>query len=1340
MLKNSTLTTSFILKNEKKKKSLRLSQSLADTHYSLLRPSSFVPLPTGEMKRRRTKLNYLDIYLEKKNYVDYIVGKRRKKNIMSKTMNITHTDFYKKYNIKKPNACLKKRVLFYSFDERENKQNYFSCNETSINDIEIEKSNKKDVNEIYEKSRNDTGGKKHYYVEIQSKTTIDLGKFLTKGIKNKRFISFDDLVKKNENNLREKEIFEKANIEQNEMNQRKNYQSNLNKIKMQAINNKNWFLNKSEDKNEEINYIAINNKSIEIKKDQFIKPEGESIRFVKLSEINDHLFENKALLNKAENSNTEISNDNKIEQIKGIKIKINKKVFKEKSNNNSKEEENYLITESDKKSEYKNNVETENINENIEQIAQDFISDIIYQANNELQSDANYNIRINKIARDFIESIFQDAKRNNINLYHTKDESINNILDSSATIVSDFVSDIFKYAEIDNLKQKLSNKNKKSKKETGTKKKNQIIKKYKEPDPNVIEEEPLKILKKNNKNKKLTKMNGMDNSYDEENNDESPDHFSNNSIEETDQQNEESFSKEVPHDIHPNKHKEKEKIINNDKSKRNSREPKVDIKSEKFTFNTEDEKESTLVNYIDEVNSTNKVSSIENNKKNKEELKPQKKKSIIPKTNTQRIKRYNSMCVNPSGGKALKNTLGKIMKKNDKTKKNPKIQNKKNEKELLSKEDVESREDDDDESDKMSMMSTRRMSARLNSYRHSIMVVGEKLKKKEIEKKKSKVIPKFNETEYQIRKRKKSMGAFPGLENKIEEFHKLMFENNGKKNQSLTARDIKSGKKIMRRSSMGDIGRRPRNPILKDNNNNKINSKAKDNTDNGNNTNSVKTKNNELNSQQTQNDKEYIENQYNDNNELNTDMKEQGKTNHNKNINENSNMENKQNLILLENKIAQNYEENNINIDEGNENKLRKRNIQSINDIPRNPKKTGDESIEAFNEGFNTKNIYNNENNINNIKEIPLGYLNQNYINFNRNNNHSASKKDFSNENSIKMFSKNSYPSPIPNAACSGDNYCSPKHNLSNNSQNIEEDEFSDDKINRLFYKLFSKVKDQNYFIQQYSDRSNNNLARSQSTPFLYQKQKNTFNQMKNNNEYSSNYNNIEAEIEKRQKIKQNFCQLQNLINDNNNSAYQRNNSKKKELKEKFKKLQRENEKQKYKMALNITNKNSQIKSKFNQIDFLSPEYQNNEGNQSSRSYRSRSSSNQNYKHISKYIYNDQYNNVNNANMIQEGKLFSLSTSRSFKNIHNNSNRDFLFNNCINKYAARNESNIDQNYHLNQLKNELYLYEQSKEQKRKASNINDKNDFSNLYFFQQKNTKICPPNAMDVDKFDYFKC
>ena len=200
------------------------------------------------------------------------------------------------------------------------------------------------------------------------------------------------------------------------------------------------------------------------------------------------------------------------------------------------------------------------------------------------------------------------------------------------------------------------------------------------------------------------------------------------------------------------------------------------------------------------------------------------------------------MCVNPSGGKALKNTLGKIMKKNDKTtKKNPKIQNKKNEEELLSKEDVESREDDDDESDKMSMMSTRRMSARLNSYRHSIMVVGEKLKKKEIEKKKSKIIPKFNETEYQIRKRKKSMGEFPGLENKIEEFHKLMFENNGKKNQSLTARDIKSGKKIMRRSSMGDIGRRPRNPILKDNNNNnnnnKINSKAKDNTDNGNNTN-----------------------------------------------------------------------------------------------------------------------------------------------------------------------------------------------------------------------------------------------------------------------------------------------------------------------------------------------------------------------------------------------------------------------------------------------------------------------------------------------------------------------
>ena len=71
------------------------------------------------------------------------------------------------------------------------------------------------------------------------------------------------------------------------------------------------------------------------------------------------------------------------------------------------------------------------------------------------------------------------------------------------------------------------------------------------------------------------------------------------------------------------------------------------------------------------------------------------------------------------------------------------------------------------------------------------------------------------------------------------------------------------------------------------------------------------------------------------------------------------------------------------------------------------------------------------------------------------------------NDNSIKMFSKCSYPSPIPNVAISNDiNDNNIDNNIVNNMNENNNNNINDydDKLNRLFYKLFSKVRDQHYF------------------------------------------------------------------------------------------------------------------------------------------------------------------------------------------------------------------------------------------------------------------------------------
>lgn len=64
------------------------NNSLADTHLTFIQPSSYIILHNGEFKRRRNKLNYTDIFIEKLGYTDITIHGRRSKKFISKTVNL----------------------------------------------------------------------------------------------------------------------------------------------------------------------------------------------------------------------------------------------------------------------------------------------------------------------------------------------------------------------------------------------------------------------------------------------------------------------------------------------------------------------------------------------------------------------------------------------------------------------------------------------------------------------------------------------------------------------------------------------------------------------------------------------------------------------------------------------------------------------------------------------------------------------------------------------------------------------------------------------------------------------------------------------------------------------------------------------------------------------------------------------------------------------------------------------------------------------------------------------------------------------------------------------------
>ena len=778
----------------------------------------------------------------------------------------------------------------------------------------------------------------------------------------------------------------------------------------------------------------------------------------------------------------------------------------------------------------------------------------------------------NQIVKAFVDDLFTQAKPK---------ES------SSHEVVSNFINELFTTAKTENLKNSLFPSSQQS---NQLKSKHIALKKtFKEEDENTSD------IKKNNKIKNKNNKKEM--------NDESG---CIDSIEETDKQNEESFSEEdnIKH------------LRNNNKQGLN----------EKFTFNTEDDNENTIVNYIDE-----------KKKKQTEQPKPQK--------SSHQIKRYKSMALGSSAASSLANKLSKMKNDVDDTK--------------------------SIESDSQST-TARRMSQRLNSYRKSIMVVEEKLKKKETLKKKAKEIPKFNETEYQIRKRRRTMGEIPMMSNQLEEVKKNLGDKTKKGN--LTQR-------TKRRASMKELTRKVKEEIRKKSANNKKGIGSESETERSRRKNSTKNITS-TNASSRRNKKE-------DKPKEVDDIKIENEDNEEENIKKlksaGRNM-NPKNIIEEENS---NTNDNNM----GGISKLRHRRIQSISEIRNNRSNNDSNDVEAFNEAFNNNNANNNLSESKQGNNPPLAFLSQNYNNF-------AKANEKVNDNSIKMFSKCSYPSPIPNVAISNDiNDNNIDNNIVNNINEKNNNNINDydDKLNRLFYKLFSKVRDQHYFN---NDNDIHKMMKSQSQAVLFSKS----NMLKNS---STNLNEIH---EKNIKIKESLNSLHELVNgDLNNSSYRSN--KNSTLKSKLKKIQKQTERERYKAQLS-SSKILKTKSIFDNVytnrNFLNNYDYNSNCNDDyiCNTHRSKSSSNRTYKYISKYINNIANNNTNNE------KYKMLSSSQSLRNIHRDNN--------------------DNNEYMNQLKKDLYLYEQSKVNKTKTMVIDER-------IFYRSNVEVCPPNAMDAERFEFFK-
>ncbi len=127
------------------------NNSLADTHLTFIQPSSYILLPNGDFKRRRNKLNYTDIYIEKLGYTDIRIFGRRGKRFISKTVNLGKgkklSNLLLEIEKRKLNLSeikKNKNKSLFSINEDEENENKNNLNEIENNKININKNKYKD--------------------------------------------------------------------------------------------------------------------------------------------------------------------------------------------------------------------------------------------------------------------------------------------------------------------------------------------------------------------------------------------------------------------------------------------------------------------------------------------------------------------------------------------------------------------------------------------------------------------------------------------------------------------------------------------------------------------------------------------------------------------------------------------------------------------------------------------------------------------------------------------------------------------------------------------------------------------------------------------------------------------------------------------------------------------------------------------------------------------------------------------------------------------------------------------------------------------------------------------
>ena len=422
------LTICTICKDDTASKAGLTESYLSDTHFAFLQPSDFVTLPTGEVKRRRQKGSYKDIYLERKGYVDVVVrGKLTNTekerafvtNPLTQSLNCDDFNLLKISSASNTNNKINTKIGTHYIRDPSFKGHIHDNNIKIINNYKEESSIEKEINEH---NNNIEEEKEHFNhshtVNLESENdniyvinktlvpTTDLGQFITKGNAiNKRYISLDAFKK----DPKENNTVKRHNTP--------TQQQNDNSIQHNSNNSS----------------IAKNNNNIIIEhvdrkdKDKTARPKA-NIPKPKNTSSQRHIVKSSstgALHNKNKYTNNSNINDSKVQDISNRKLKNSK------SSNNILSNKNQPNSYSNKKqATIKSNQPTQHRNKETN----------THKPSSQIQSQSQNNINNNEITTDIVNqqtdlkketfgcdnSLKEQSLGDNIKITN-KDENINQI-------------------------------------------------------------------------------------------------------------------------------------------------------------------------------------------------------------------------------------------------------------------------------------------------------------------------------------------------------------------------------------------------------------------------------------------------------------------------------------------------------------------------------------------------------------------------------------------------------------------------------------------------------------------------------------------------------------------------------------------------------------------------------------------------------------------------------------------------------------------------------------------------------------------------------------------------